>query len=119
LEKELALQKHRNDSKNQLAASPDFVKVRAFDDISRGLSQISVGDLSYYLERNGFFPRREDIEAVLRRIDHNADQLLSYAEFCELTTITNPNVSSSSPEKMPDSPLKEERKDVSSFQSPN
>jgi hypothetical protein len=53
--------------------SPDFVKVRSFDDISRGRSQIGVSDLSYFLERNGFYPRREDIEAILRRLDHNAD----------------------------------------------
>jgi hypothetical protein len=73
LEKELTLQRHRNDSKRQLAMSPDFVKVRSFDDISRGRSQIGVSDLSYFLERNGFYPRREDIEAILRRLDHNAD----------------------------------------------
>jgi hypothetical protein len=73
LEKELTLQRHRNDSKRQLAMSPDFVKVRSFDNISRGRSQIGVSDLSYFLERNGFYPRREDIEAILRRLDHNAD----------------------------------------------
>lgn len=87
LEKELSLQKHRNETKLELAQSPDFIKVRAFDDISRGRSQISVCDLSIFLERNGFYPRRDDIEAILRRLDHNADQTLSYAEFCELTTI--------------------------------
>lgn len=91
--------------------------MRAFDDISRGRSQISVGDVTYFLERNGFFPRREDIEAILRRIDHNADQSLSYAEFCELTTIVDPNTTSASPEKLPESPLKEERKDET-FDSP-
>jgi len=79
--------------------SPDFVKVRSFDDIARGQTQIAVGDLNIFLERNGFFPRREDIEAILRRLDHNADQLLSYVEFCELTTISDPNTSSASPEK--------------------
>jgi Ca2+-binding EF-hand superfamily protein len=87
LEKELSLQKHRNDTKRELAQSPDFIKVRAFDDISRGRAQISVCDLTLFLERNGFYPRRDDIEAILRRLDHNADQALSYAEFCELTTI--------------------------------
>lgn len=116
-EKELTLHRHRNESKHQLALSPDFIKVRAFDDISRGLSQISVGDLTYFLERNGFYPRREDIEAILRRIDHNADQALSYVDFCELTTIVDPHTTAASPEKHADSPLKEERKDQS-FNSP-
>lgn len=109
-EKEVTLQRHRNQAKEQLALSPDFIKVRAFDTISRGMSQIAVGDLTYYLERNGFYPRREDIEAILRRLDHNADQALSYVDFCELTTITDPNATGSSPQK--DSPLK------TSFQSP-
>jgi Ca2+-binding EF-hand superfamily protein len=61
------------------------------------MSQIAVGDLTYYLERNGFYPRREDIEAILRRLDHNADQALSYVDFCELTTITDPKATSQSP----------------------
>jgi len=63
------------------------------------MSQIAVGDLTYYLERNGFYPRREDIEAILRRLDHNADQALSYVDFCELTTITDPHATGQSPQK--------------------
>lgn len=98
-EKEVNLHRHRNQAKEQLALSPDFIKVRAFDMISRGQSQIAVGDLTYYLERNGFYPRREDIEAILRRLDHNADQALSYVDFCELTTISDPNASAGSPQK--------------------
>jgi Ca2+-binding EF-hand superfamily protein len=83
----LVLHRHRAAAQKQLAQSPDFIKVRAFDNISRGMSQISVGDLTYFLERNGFYPRREDIESILRRLDHNGDQSLSYVDFCELTTI--------------------------------
>lgn len=85
-EKELTLQRHRRAAQKQLN-QPDFIKVRAFDNISRGMSQINIGDLTYWCERNGFYPRREDIEAILRRLDHNADQALSYSDFCELTTI--------------------------------
>ena len=44
-------------------------------------------DLIYYLERNGFYPRREDIEAILRRMDHDANRQISYDEFCELTVV--------------------------------
>jgi hypothetical protein len=42
-------------------------------------------DLIYFLEKNGFYPRREDIEAILRRLDHDANKMLSFEEFCELT----------------------------------
>lgn len=42
-------------------------------------------DLIYFLEKNGFYPRREDIEAVLRRLDHDANKMLSFDEFKELT----------------------------------
>ena len=44
-------------------------------------------DLISYLEKNGFYPRREDIEAILRRLDHDANRMLSYDEFCELASV--------------------------------
>ena len=39
------------------------------------------------LEKNGFYPRREDIEAILRRMDHDANRQISYDEFCELACV--------------------------------
>lgn len=42
-------------------------------------------DLIMYLEQNGFHPRTEDLEAILRRCDHDADRALSFDEFCEVT----------------------------------
>ena len=44
-----------------------------------------MSDLIYYLEENGFHPRTEDLEAILRRCDHDADRYLSFEEFCEVT----------------------------------
>ena len=41
-------------------------------------------DLIFYLETNGFYPRREDVEAILRRMDHDANRQINYDEFCEL-----------------------------------
>ena len=41
----------------------------------------------------------------MRRVDHDANQKISYDEFCELASISNPHASPSSPEKQ-DSPLK-------------
>ena len=61
--------------------------MRAFDAIARGFHSISMPDLIFYLERNGFYPRREDIEAILRRMDHDANRQITYDEFCELTCV--------------------------------
>jgi hypothetical protein len=41
-------------------------------------------DLIYFLEKNGFYPRREDIEAILRRLDHDANKMLGFEEFIEI-----------------------------------
>jgi hypothetical protein len=43
-----------------------------------------MADLIYYLEGNGFYPQTEDLEAILRRCDHDGDRTISYEEFCEL-----------------------------------
>ena len=47
-------------------------------------------DLGMYLRKGGFYPRTEDLEAILRRCDHDADNALSYEEFCEVTDIREP-----------------------------
>jgi Ca2+-binding EF-hand superfamily protein len=47
-----------------------------------------MSDLIFYLEKNGFYPQTEDLEAILRRCDHDADRELSYEEFCELMDIS-------------------------------
>ena len=87
LDKEMQLQRQRTESQRQLARCPDFIKVRVFDQIARGFHSISMPDLIFYLEKNGFYPRREDIEAILRRMDHDANRQISYDEFCELTCV--------------------------------
>ena len=87
LDKEMQLQRQRLESQRQLARCSDFIKVRAFDAIARGFHAISMPDLIFYLEKNGFYPRREDIEAILRRMDHDANRQLTYDEFCELTCV--------------------------------
>jgi len=40
-------------------------------------------DLIAFLEKNGFYPRREDMEAILRRLDHDANKMLGFEEFTE------------------------------------
>ena len=44
-------------------------------------------DLIVYLEQNGFHPRTADVEAILRRCDHDADRAFSFEEFCELIDV--------------------------------
>lgn len=43
-----------------------------------------MSDLIQYCEQNGFYPRTDDLEAILRRCDHDADRALTFDEFCEL-----------------------------------
>ena len=40
-------------------------------------------DLIFFLERNSFFARADDQEAILRRCDHDANRSISFSEFCE------------------------------------
>lgn len=40
-----------------------------------------------FLEYNGFAPKTEDLEAILRRCDHDADRSLSLEEFAEALDI--------------------------------
>ncbi len=46
-----------------------------------------MADLIFYMEDNSYHPRTEDLEAILRRCDHDADRALSLEEFYELTTL--------------------------------
>lgn len=117
LEKEAALQRHRNESKRQLLVCPDFIKVRTFNDVARGLRDICVSDLIRYLENNGFYPRRDDVEAILRRVDHDADQHISYEEFCELTCVTDSKATAESPQRASAAKASPQKAD-SSFMSP-
>ena len=107
-EKELTLQRNRNRARDELASSPDYQKVRLFDALTNGHREASVPDLIHFLERNGFYPRREDVEAILRRIDHSGDQSIGYDEFCDLVQIQDKSTSGASPD----------RKEESKFTSP-
>ena len=84
-EREISLHTKRNESKNDLFKNMDHQKLKTFHDISNGQTFISMSDLIQYMETNGFYPRTEDLEAILRRCDHDADRALSYEEFCEVT----------------------------------
>ena len=83
IEREMQLQRARNETKRQLSSCHEFTKIRAFDAIARGCQAISMPDLLYFLERNSFFARADDQEAILRRCDHDANRQISFGEFCE------------------------------------
>ena len=85
LDKELSLHRMKTEALERIAKLEDFCRRKAFDGIARGYHSICMPDLIYFLEKNGFYPRREDIEAILRRLDHDANKMLSFEEFCELT----------------------------------
>ena len=89
LEREKNLIRKRNEIRKELLKNIDFNKVKIFSDISRGKKTIEMHDLIYYLEENGFHTRTTDLEAILRRCDHDADNTLSFDEFVELTSIVN------------------------------
>jgi len=59
----------------------DFSTRKYFQKISNNYHSICMPDLLAYLESNGFYARREDIEAILRRCDHDGNQMISFEEF--------------------------------------
>ena len=84
LEREKSLAVKKLELRRILFKHRDYQKLKVFHEIGRGRTSISMSDLIYYLERNGFYPQTEDLEAILRRCDHDADRDISYEEFCEL-----------------------------------
>ena len=101
-------QRARNESKRQLARE-DFNKIRVFDSIARGYSAIQVPDLICFLERNSFYPRADDIEAILRRCDHDANRQISYSEFCESTSLDGVPPQSDGPREELSASVKEDK----------
>ena len=56
---------------------------KLFQDIGRGYGDIQMRELIEFLAYHGFQPTTEDLEAILRRCDHDADRALSLEEFAE------------------------------------
>mmetsp|Transcript_17028 Transcript_17028/g.26306 ORF Transcript_17028/g.26306 Transcript_17028/m.26306 type:complete len:228 (+) Transcript_17028:241-924(+) len=110
LEKEKELCKKRYETRMDLFKHIDHQKLKTFHEIGQGQVHISMTQLTRYLESNGFHPRTEDVEAILRRCDHDSDQQLSFDEFAELTELPGAsNSGEENPEERPDdSPQKKE-----------
>ena len=91
LEREKTMIDKRSECRRDLFKHIDHQKLKTFNDITRGQTLVLMSDLIFFLEENGFCPKTEDIEAILRRCDHDADQALSFEEFCELTELPGGN----------------------------
>lgn len=87
LDREKSFMQRRREARMELAevTAGDINKI--FRDISRGHPDIQMQDLIWFLDTNGFQPKTEDLEAVLRRCDHDADRSLSLEEFAEALNV--------------------------------
>ena len=93
LEKELRLISVRDSIRKNLLKQEDFTIGKAFHEIANGEEHINLDNLVVFLQKNCFYPQREDLEAILRRIDHSADQNISYEEFYELASCNSQKLS--------------------------
>lgn len=84
LERELLFLNRRSEARKAVAAETEENLSDVFVQISRGRAEISMSDLIWFCDRYGFQPTTEDLEAILRRCDHDADRALSFEEFVEL-----------------------------------
>jgi Ca2+-binding EF-hand superfamily protein len=83
LDRERLFMSRRRDARAALMGVPDTDINRIFSDLAAGAPEISMKSLIMFLESNGFAPRTEDLEAILRRCDHDADRCISLEEFAE------------------------------------
>ena len=73
IEREVKFLKKRDAIKRELLQREDFIKSKAFKLISNDKEEIELSDLVEFLKKNNFRAAREDLEAILRRIDHTGD----------------------------------------------
>ena len=100
-EKELNFQRRLELGKKDLALRHDFSIVSAFSTLDYpSTSLLSRDKLSDFLRRNGKIAFEEDIDAVLRRVDVDGDERLSFSEFSDFLRPQEP-VFLSSPRRSP------------------
>jgi len=63
----------------------DHAEQKTFDLVSKGYLVISLDDLVAFLEHNGYYPRSDELEAILRRCDHDGDSVFTFEEWLEIT----------------------------------
>jgi len=98
IDTELRFQKKRNEIKRQLLQRPDFTKQNYFNFLAKGNEKIRIENIVEFLREQSLMnPKKEELEAFLRRCDHEADQMISFDEFCEIVSsndnqLSNDNV---------------------------
>lgn len=74
----------------------DFIKSEHFKALSHNKDNITIRDLVEFVRTFANVNlKSEELEAILRRIDHSADQMINYEEFCELVSVNDNNIKSS------------------------
>jgi len=109
IEKELGFQRSLELTRRDLSLRPDFSLISAFSGINfPGSSVITRLMLREFLVRNGKFVLEDDIDAILRRIDIDGDESLSYSEFSDFLRSREPVAVAVSPRRSPgrSSPLR-------------
>lgn len=84
LGKEVEMQRNLEIRRKELYKRYDFSSVSAFEAIDwRKRGFIDRGAIFEYCKRNGRVLGAEDVDGILRRIDLDGDELLSFSELCE------------------------------------
>jgi Ca2+-binding EF-hand superfamily protein len=91
IEKELNFQRTLEIGRRDLALRPDFSSISAFSILDfPSTNSISREKIKDFLKRNGKFALDDDIDAVLRRVDVDGDERLSYSEFSDFLRTQEP-----------------------------
>ena len=91
IEKELNFQRTLELGRRELALRFDFSSIGAFSFLDYpSTNSLSREKLKDFLKRNGKFVLEDDIDAILRRVDVDGDERLSYSEFSDFLRSQEP-----------------------------
>ncbi|OMJ95043.1 hypothetical protein SteCoe_1748 [Stentor coeruleus] len=108
-DKELSFQRRLESLKQDLASRYDFSMISAFSLLDFPSTSFITRDKLYsFLRRNGKLVYDDDIDALLRRMDIDGDERLSYSEFADSLRAQESRITSSPPRRSPSrtSPLR-------------
>lgn len=98
LEKETSLQRRLETLRKELEQSPDFNVFKAFETLDfPTTSYVTREKIAEFLRRNLVSAFQDDIDAILRRLDIDGDERLSYSEFSDALKTANPSLFVHSP----------------------
>ena len=101
-DKELSFQRRLELSKRDLSLRYDFTYISGFSSIDYpATSFITRNKLYDYFRRNGRVLLEANIDAILRRMDIDGDERLSYSEFSDFVRPQEPPAYTSSPSRSP------------------